>query len=69
MSDKKIIVSAKRLADIHNQLITTTQSGDNMIIVGNCIMALRQILDHPKEYEEAEQNEEEVKKSNGKSDD
>ena len=61
MPDKKIIVSAKVLADVHNTLMATTQQGENLIMVANCIMALRQALDGAEEY--IEKSEEENDKS------
>lgn len=55
--DKKIIVSAKALADIHNILFTLNVSGEATISVANCMMSLRQMIDNSPEYKEEEAKE------------
>ena len=52
MPDKKIIVSAKQLTDIHNILFTLQPTGEGIISVANCIMSLRQVINNAPEYEE-----------------
>ena len=56
--DKKIIVSAKALADIHNILFTLNVSGEATISVANCMMSLRQMIDKSPEYKEEEAHDE-----------
>ena len=64
MPDKKIIVSVKQLADIHNILFMLHPTGEDTIGVANCLMSLRQIMDNSPEYKEPEKEAE-----NDKSDD
>ena len=62
--DKKIIVSRNELTALHNLLFSTVQTGENILIIGSAITALRQILEtspefrmqaaEPEEGEEAE---------------
>ena len=42
---EKKIVPTEELMAIHNQLFTTSQTGENMITVANCIMTLRRLIE------------------------
>ena len=55
MPDKKIIVSAKQLADIHNVLFMMHPTGEDIISVANCVMSLRQMMDNSPEYKAEEE--------------
>lgn len=59
MPDKKVIISAKQLADIHNILFTLHPTGEDTISVANCLMSLRQMIDGSEEYKEPEKAPEE----------
>ena len=61
MPDKKIIVSAKQLADIHNVLFMMHPTGEDIISIANCVMSLRQIVDNAPEYVEEAENAPECK--------
>lgn len=58
MPDKKIIVSANQLTDIHNILFMLQPTGESIISVANCMMSLRQIIENSPEYKEEEANDE-----------
>lgn len=55
MQDKKIIVSAKQLADIHNILFMMHPTGEDIISIANCVMSLRQIMNNAPECKEEEE--------------
>lgn len=50
----KIIVSAEELMAIHDQLLMTHQTGENIISVANSIMTLRRLIETSPKADAAE---------------
>lgn len=64
----KIIVSAEELMAIHDQLLMTHQTGENIISVANSIMTLRRLIETSPKADAAEASSDDAEEVNDAAD-
>jgi hypothetical protein len=64
----KIIVSAEELMAIHDQLLMTHQTGENIISVANSIMTLRRLIETSPKADAAEASNDDAEEVNDAAD-
>ena len=64
----KIIVSAEELMAIHDQLLMTHQTGENIISVANSIMTLRRLIETSPKADVAEASNDDAEEVNDAAD-
>ena len=64
----KIIVSAEELMAIHDQLLMTHQTGENIISVANSIMTLRRLIETSPKADAAEASNDDAEEVNNATD-